>query len=200
MGDDDVAAALAERSAWIARKLEDSRRANNRARIGLDRPGVVWLDGRPIDTARDGARAVARLDGEVLRVGGSDAEAARAIERWYRRFAREAIQRVASEESQRLGIEFRSVTIRDQRTRWGSCSPAGNLGFNWRLVVAPEAVLRYVVVHELCHRRVANHSKRFWRLLEEAAPGWRSPAAWLREHGGELRAYRVDAPSRPSVP
>jgi predicted metal-dependent hydrolase len=193
MDDAEVANVLSERRDWIRRKLDSSRAAAGRASLGLDRPGIVWLAGRPIEIASDGSRPVARLDGEVLRVGGSRPEAARAIERWYRRQARDEIRRVALEEGRRLGIDYRSITVRDQRTRWGSCSPAGNLALNWRLVMAPEAVLRYVMVHELCHRRVANHSKRFWRLLEEASPGWRGPAAWLREHGGELRAYCVNA-------
>ena len=64
-----------------------------------------------------------------------------------------------------------------------------NLSFNWCLVIAPPEVLEYVVVHELCHLRVANHSKPFWRLLESALPGWQTSAGWLREHGAELRAY-----------
>jgi predicted metal-dependent hydrolase len=191
MDDVEVAAVLAERRRWIARKLDSSRAVARRSMLGLDRAGIVWLSGRPIETARNGTRPVARLEGKVLRIGGSGSETSRAIERWYRRVAREEIRRVVRQEGERLGIDYRSVTVRDQRTRWGSCSPAGNLGFNWRLVMAPEEVLRYVVVHELCHRRVTNHSRRFWRVLEEASPGWRAPAAWLREHGGELRAYRV---------
>jgi predicted metal-dependent hydrolase len=191
MTDAEVATVLADRRDWIAGKLDASRAVAGRALLGLDRPRVVWLAGRSIEVQPDGSRPIARLRDETLRVGGTGPEAARAVERWYRRRAREEICRIAEEEAGRLGVDYRSVIIRDQRTRWGSCSPSGNLGFNWRLVMAPEEVLRYVVVHELCHRQVANHSKRFWQLLEESAPGWRAPAAWLRQHGGELRGYRV---------
>ena len=85
--------------------------------------------------------------------------------------------------------------MRDQRTRWGSCSAEANLSFNWRLVLTPPEVLEYVVIHELCHLRVANHTKAFWRLLEAALPGWQGPASWLADHGAELRAYRPSAVS-----
>ena len=96
------------------------------------------------------------------------------------------ITEVAEAEALRLGVSYRAIQIRDQRTRWGSCSPRGTLTFNWRLVLAPHAVLDYVVVHELCHLREANHGPGFWRLVEQARPGYKVPRAWLRRHGHEL--------------
>jgi predicted metal-dependent hydrolase len=77
-----------------------------------------------------------------------------------------------------------------QRTLWGSCAPSGTLSFNWRLVLAPTEVLDYVVVHELCHLRVPNHSASFWTLLERHRPHWRDQRDWLRVHGPELLAFR----------
>jgi len=106
-----------------------------------------------------------------------------------RREARTAITEVAEAEAVRLGVSYAGIQIRDQRTRWGSCSPRGTLTFNWRLVLAPHAVLDYVVVHELCHLREANHGPGFWRLVEQARPGYEVPRAWLRRHGHELLAY-----------
>ena len=97
---------------------------------------------------------------------------------------------VAAREAARLGLRFNSLAIRDQRTRWGSCSRSGNLSFSWRLIVTPPAVLDCVVVHELCHLREQNHSRRFWRLVEAARPGYRDQRAWLDEHGWELLAFR----------
>ena len=107
-----------------------------------------------------------------------------------RRAARELVTMVAEEEAEALGVSYRRIDIRDQRTRWGSCSPRGTLSFNWRLSLAPLEVLDYVVVHELCHLREPNHSPRFWRLVTERRPGWRKQRAWLREHGPELLAFR----------
>ena len=83
---------------------------------------------------------------------------------------------VVEDEAPALGVSCRRVEIRDQRTRWGSCSPRGTLSFNWRLVLAPFEVLDYVVVHELCHLREPNHSPRFWRLVATRRPGWQGTA------------------------
>jgi predicted metal-dependent hydrolase len=82
------------------------------------------------------------------------------------------------------------MSIRDQRTRWGSCSPRGALSFSWRLVVPHRSILDYVVVHELCHLEAPNHAAAYWALVDAARPGWREDAAWLRRHGRELLAYR----------
>jgi len=106
-----------------------------------------------------------------------------------RRRAWAAIQPVAATEAERLGAVFKRIAIRDQRTRWGSCSSRGTLSFNWRLALAPPDVLDYVVVHEVCHLRDRNHSPGFWRLVERARPDFRAPRAWLSEHGWELLAY-----------
>jgi predicted metal-dependent hydrolase len=110
-----------------------------------------------------------------------------------RRAARELVTMLAEEEAQELGVAFKRIEIRDQRTRWGSCSTRGTLSFNWRLVLAPYDVLDYVVVHELCHIREPNHSRRFWKLVETRRPGWREHRDWLHSHGPELLAFRPAA-------
>jgi predicted metal-dependent hydrolase len=189
----DIERMLAEHHGWLARRVAAARLAAERVpRLGLSRPGVVWLGGAPYPVRRRPATRPARAElcaGELL-VRGDEAEATRAVERWYRGIARERIATVAAAESGRLGVSAGRLTIRDQRTRWGSCSARGTLSFSWRLVVCPHDVLRYVVVHELCHLVELNHSRAFWRLLDEALPGWRQPADWLRDHGPELHAYR----------
>lgn len=85
-----------------------------------------------------------------------------------------------------VGVSCRSVMLRFQRTRWGSCSSTGNLSFNCLLMMAPPEVLDYVVVHELCHRREMNHSPRFWAEVERVCPEWRVRRRWLREQGAAL--------------
>jgi hypothetical protein len=107
-----------------------------------------------------------------------------------RRAARELVTMLAEDEADELGVRWARIEIRDQRSRWGSCSTRGTLSFNWRLVLAPFEVLDYVVVHELCHLREPNHSRRFWRLVESRRPGWRAQRDWLHEHGPELLAFR----------
>jgi predicted metal-dependent hydrolase len=131
--------------------------------------------------AAERARQVPRLGLEASAVSERDARSA----------ARELVTMLADEEADALGVSYTRIEIRDQRTRWGSCSSRGTLSFNWRLVLAPFDVLDYVVVHELCHLREPNHSPRFWRLVAERRPGWREQRAWLREHGPELLAFRT---------
>ena len=86
----------------------------------------------------------------------------------------------------RIGGEYGRVTIREQRTRWGSCSSKHNLNFNWKLIQAPPEALDYVVIHELCHLREFNHSPRFWRLVEAQMPEYEAWKKWLKQHGAEL--------------
>ena len=119
-----------------------------------------------------------RLDSELV----SESEA--------RRAARELVTMLCEEEAEALGVRWSRIEIRDQRSRWGSCSTRGTLSFNWRLVLAPFEVLDYVVVHELCHLREPNHSPRFWALVAGRRPDWSASRDWLREHGEELLAFR----------
>ncbi len=114
-------------------------------------------------------------------------------ERKAREDARRLVSALAEAEAARIGVGYRRIRIGAQRTLWGSCSPRGTLSFNWRLVLAPPEVADYVVVHELCHLRVPNHSRSFWALVERHRPAWRVQRTWLREHGAELLAF---TPSR----
>lgn len=85
-----------------------------------------------------------------------------------------------------MGVSYGRITIRDQKTRWGSCSGKGNLNFNWRLILAPEEVLDYVVVHELAHRREMNHSPRFWAQVAAVLPDYQKRRQWLKQNGDLL--------------
>jgi hypothetical protein len=127
---------------------------------------------------------------DTLKTGGSRRkDALAAIDRWYRREARQRIADIVDAESDRLGLFPERVSIRDQKTRWGSCSTSGTLSFNWRLVIGPAHALKYVVVHELVHIRHHDHSRRFWAALGEALPDWKNSADWLRANERALTAY-----------
>lgn len=105
---------------------------------------------------------------------------------WYRKEAKNIISIRARKYAQSMGQTFGVIHIRDQKSRWGSCSSARNLNFNWRLVMAPEWVMDYVIVHELCHLTHMDHSARFWGLVERYMPDYRTAKQWLKEHGQEL--------------
>lgn len=109
-----------------------------------------------------------------------------ALEKRYIEAAREYFPKRAAYFQTLTGGEYHRITIRDQKTRWGSCSAKGTLSFNWRLMLAPPAVLDYVVVHELCHLTHMDHSKAFWQAVENVCPDYRTHRRWLKEHGHEL--------------
>jgi hypothetical protein len=117
-------------------------------------------------------------------------ERLRLTEEQGRREARERIALIAQSEATALGVTYSRITLRDQRSRWGSCSSKGALSFNWRLVLAPHDVLDYVVVHEICHLRELHHGAAFWKLVERRRPDYRDSKRWLDEHGWEILAYR----------
>jgi predicted metal-dependent hydrolase len=174
--------AVRELSGWIERR----RRALARAAAEVARPeGTVPFLGEPLQLVAEPGRSRVHRRGDVLLVpAGPGLEAA--LERWYRRAARAEIGPRLDAAVARAGTSYASLTIRGQRTRWASCSSNGAMSFNWRLLLAPEAVLDYVVEHEVCHLEVMDHSPLFWRLLERRVPGWRAHARWLRRYGSTL--------------
>ena len=117
-------------------------------------------------------------------------ERLRLTEQQGRREARARISLIAQSEAAALGVTYTRITLRDQRSRWGSCSSKGALSFNWRLVLAPHDVLDYVVVHEVCHLAELHHGPAFWRLVEKRRPQYRESKQWLDDHGWEILAYQ----------
>jgi predicted metal-dependent hydrolase len=176
-----AAEAVAELEPWIERQLAELAAARGRLAPAGTLP---YLDERLQIVAQPGRKRAHRSGQRLLVPQGEGALAA--IERWYRRAAREEILARLAKPTAATGTSYSSLTIRNQRTRWGSCTRAGALSFNWRLLLAPERVLDYVIWHEVCHLRCADHSPAFWALLEQHHPGWRQPAAWLRENGAAL--------------
>ncbi len=110
------------------------------------------------------------------------------LERWYRMQAAQLIQEKANRLSASLGLTYCRLSIRGQKTRWGSCSRKGNLSFNWKLIMTPESVIDYVIIHELAHLKEMNHTERFWQLVEQHCPEWRNHRKWLKDHTVELTA------------
>jgi predicted metal-dependent hydrolase len=173
-------AAVRELAPWIERR----RRALARAVEELARtPGTVPYLGAELRLVPQPGRTRVHRRGDELLVPAHDRDA---LERWYRRAARAEIGPRLDSAAARAGTSYAGLTIRGQRTRWASCSQTGAMSFNWRLLLAPEPVLDYVVEHEVCHLEILDHSPRFWRLLESRVPDWRDHAGWLRRYGSTL--------------
>ena len=109
-----------------------------------------------------------------------------ALEKRYIAAAKEYFSKRAAYFVQFTGGSYNRITIRDQKTRWGSCSARGTLSFNWRLMLAPPTIADYVIVHELCHLTYMNHSADFWHKVESVYPDYRTARKWLKDHGNEL--------------
>ena len=175
---------------WLAGKLAALRMAAQRPPVFPLQPGRIWVAGDPVTVVCEpNGRVATAMHGGQLVVSGAVTDVGAAVDRWYRREARRRLTEAADRRAPALDVRVRAISVRDQRTRWGSCSPEGRLSFSWRLVVAPPSILTYVVLHELCHLREFNHSQAFWQLVESIRPDWRESADWLREHGHELRSY-----------
>ncbi len=108
--------------------------------------------------------------------------------------ARQIIPKRVKYFAEKLHITYGRITIKNQKTLWGSCSDRGNLNFNCLLMLAPPKVLDYVIVHELCHRRQMNHSKQFWHEVEKALPDYKVWEEWLKENGAELISKSFRSP------
>jgi predicted metal-dependent hydrolase len=154
------------------------------------RPGArLPVDGREVEITPGSGRGV-RLEADRLlaperRTGG-------AVAGWLKLRARESFLAEAGAAAERLGRRHGRVTLRDTRSRWGSCSASGDLSFSWRLAMAPPEVRRYVALHEAAHLVEMNHSPRFWALVASLCPDYRAHRGWLRRHGAGLHRFRFD--------
>ncbi|MCX6386901.1 MAG: SprT family zinc-dependent metalloprotease [Solirubrobacterales bacterium] len=179
----EASSAVRELRPWIERRLAELEHARTELR---GPPGsVAYLDERLTLIAEPGRTRVHRRAGqETILVPDGDYRPA--LERWYRRQARIEIAPRLDAACAAVGMSYPSLTIRAQRTRWASCGADGAMSFNWRLLLAPSAVLDAVVWHEVCHLEIRDHSPRFWALLESRSPECSQHQQWLRRYGAAL--------------
>jgi len=176
-----AAAAVSELRPWIERRLGEARVAL--AEVAA-RAGTVPYLGTSLALVPQASRTRVHRSGQRLLVPAGDPRPA--LERYFRRAARAEIALRLDRATALTGSSYAGLDIRAQRTRWASCSAAGRMSFNWRLLLAPERVLDYVVWHEVCHLDVLDHSPRFWALLERRWPDYRADRDWLSRNGATL--------------
>jgi len=190
---------VAERETWLRRHLDkQSRQRDVLAALGPVRDGASFRFRGEAHRVRVEAAAgrhrtsVSREGGDagdelVVRLGPAERRSLNAIlEAWLRDRARVAINHEIERHASALAVAPSAVTIRDARTRWGSCSRARRLSFSWRLVLAPPEALETVVIHELAHLRVFGHGPAFWEIVAGRRPDHRVWRRWLRDHAVEL--------------
>ncbi|HEV2820658.1 MAG TPA: SprT family zinc-dependent metalloprotease [Solirubrobacteraceae bacterium] len=170
--------AVVELRPWIDRRLAEA--AAVRERLAA-RAGTVPYLGQTLRLVPQEGRTRVHRHGEVLHVPCGDARPA--LERWYRRAARSEVTPRLDVAVAALGTAYTRLTIRDQRTRWGSCSAQGAIAINWRLLLAPPEVLDYVVWHEACHLVVHDHSPDFWALVHSKTGDQERCRSWLHING-----------------
>jgi hypothetical protein len=177
---------LAAQRGWIAARL---------AALPLPVPfaegAVVPVLGAPHRIRREPdpvAPPVTIADGEI-RVRGEAAHVARRVRDHLVRLARQELSMRARRYAAQIGRPIAAIEVRDTKSRWGSCSSQGALSFSWRLVLAPDPVIDYVVAHEVAHLAEMNHGPRFWRLVQTMIPDTATPRAWLKRHRSRLFSY-----------
>ena len=178
----EAVVAVRQLQGWISRRLAEV--AAQRGRMASP-PGTVPYLGTLLGVRVERGRTRAHRRGGVLLVPSGDPRPA--LERWYRRQAKAEISGRLDRAAAALDRPYTALSIRNQRTRWGSCSSTGAMSFNWRLLLAPEAILDYVVWHEACHLVHLDHSPRFWALVAHHRPAYRDEQRWLARNGGGLR-------------
>jgi predicted metal-dependent hydrolase len=206
-----VEAFLREREPWLRRHLD--RQARDRAELaargGLRDGATIRFRGDlhrlRLVPARPGIRrsTVERIGGTdedelIVHVAPADRRSTGAVlEAWLKPRARAAIEREVGRHAEALGVTPAAISVRDQRTRWGSASRQGRLAFSWRLILGPPEALETVVIHELAHLRVFGHGPRFWAVVASRRPDHVTWRRWLHDHSAELHGALDEPPAHP---
>jgi predicted metal-dependent hydrolase len=153
---------------------------------------VIPVQGRMMQVQSEAGRSI-RIEGDALLVPGNPDRAGVRVATYLRVLARDRLAQATDHYAAAVGRRVTRITLRDTRSRWGSCTADGSLMYSWRLIMAPPRVLDYVAAHEVAHLIQMNHSAAYWAVVEQIFPGWQTERAWLKRQGGALQAYRFDA-------
>ncbi len=182
----EALAFLREKEGWIRGHL-----ARRHSPV-VPRPGArVHFEGVPVPVVAGAGRSVRLEEGRLVVPGRAEA-APRRLGAFMRVVARERLAAACDRHAGRIGRSYGRITLRDTRSRWGSCTAQGRLMFSWRLVMAPPEVLDYVAAHEVAHLVELNHSPAYWAVVEGLVPDYREHRRWLRQNGAVLHRYRFD--------
>jgi len=169
---------------WLERARARQRQRPRAAEVWTIGTRVLWRgELTEVRIAAVGERPQVCLAADVFRVPRFEGDLRPTLEAHFARRAKVELPGRTWELAAMTGVEVKFVTVRNQRSRWGSCSANGTISLNWRLVQTPDFVRDYIVYHELMHLREMNHSERFWARVEEVCPGWREAEQWIKRNG-----------------
>ncbi|SLN61317.1 hypothetical protein AQS8620_02800 [Aquimixticola soesokkakensis] len=180
----EAMAFLREKESWIRQNMPDDVSAVV-PKIG----GFVPFEGQELTLVPAKLRS-ARQEGAQLLVPEAPDMVGPRVQAFLKLHAKNRLAAASALYAQALGVGFGKITLRDTRSRWGSCTSEGNLMYSWRLIMAPPAVLDYVAAHEVAHLQEMNHSPAYWAVVGQIYPDWRPARKWLHEHGAKLHRWR----------
>lgn len=198
----EAAAFVASNQAWVAEQLARTRKLQAARRPQIRTKGQIWLRGELVDvrvlhSAQWRGPNKVSLDGGVITITckqESRTSTDRSLENWLRKQARQRIRQIIPDVGERVRRTPNRVYVMGQRTKWGNCSALGNLSFNWRLIMAPDYVLRYIVTHEMVHLAIPDHSKRFWLTVQSLCQNSDRARQWLVANADQLTATLNNRP------
>lgn len=173
-----------EKSAWLRRQM-----SKQPTQIHVAHGAALPIEGHMIQIAPGSGRRIV-VDGDVMQVPGHPHQVASRVQAWLKTHARHRLAEASDQYAAQIGRRFSRLTLRDTRSRWGSCTSEGGLMYSWRLILAPPEVLRYVAAHEVAHLVEMNHSPAFWSIVDRLYPSYDTPRRWLRENGSALHRYQ----------
>lgn len=182
--DDDISALISKKSNWISKQLAFFE---NKSRIELNRNQILLFGNRYSYFYDDTYSRKIVIDHSFKTIRSKKDLLDLEIQKiWYKKEARKYLVSRTEELAKNLNFTYKAIYIRDQRTKLGNCSNAGNISLNWRLVKAPTLVSDYIIIHELVHTKIMNHSSKFWTLLKSLFPDYKDAMNWLDKYGNSL--------------
>ncbi|MBK1876377.1 M48 family metallopeptidase [Pelagicoccus mobilis] len=175
---------------WLFEEQQKARAAlvDPKRLRGLQRGDRIWFRGERVELSieKDWGRPLLCFAERRVYIADEDMDLRRPLKGFLKEMAKREFPALVQSYASKFGLEVKKVVIRDQKTRWGSCSTSGTISLNWRLILASESTRDYVIIHELMHMRRFDHSPEFWALVEEACPSYREHERWLKRHQEEL--------------
>ncbi len=187
----EIDAFLQKHRNWVAARISRMPKVQS-----LTAGEIILLRDEPHRIVHKGSgrgliKVLQHQDEWQIHVHGDERHLPRRVVDFLKKQARADLLRAVDVHAGNLGVKPKSISIRDTKTRWGSCSSNGSLSFSWRIILAPPNVLDYLAAHEVAHLREMNHSPRFWKLVEETCPHSKPSRAWLKAHGATLHALVI---------